>query len=188
VRALAPFALALTLAACVTTPVAPAGEVRARISESITLNLPAPPAYPETQTLSQIIRGRYGETERAFECIVSLSPESVEIVVTTPGGPRLATIIWSASGVEERRTALAPQGVPVENILADLFVARWPVEAIGAALPSGVTFNELAGVRTLSSADGVLVEVTPDLTDPTRVTLRNYAFGYELTIVSRVIG
>ncbi|MEJ0058664.1 MAG: DUF3261 domain-containing protein [Terricaulis sp.] len=162
--------------------------MRARISESITLNLPTPPAYPETQTLSQIIRGRYGETERAFECIVSLSPESVEIVVTTPGGPRLATIIWSATGVEERRTALAPQGVPVENILADLFVARWPGEAITESLPTGVTFSDIDGVRTLAGPDGLLVDVTPDAADPTRVTLRNRAFGYELTIVSRVIG
>jgi hypothetical protein len=176
------------LAACTTAPVAPAGEVHARISESITLNLPTPPAYPETQTISQIIRGRYGETERAFECIVSLSPESVEIVVTTPGGPRLATIIWNALGVEERRTALAPQGVPVENILADLFVARWPGEAISASLPAGVTFSDADGVRTLTGPNGVLVEVMSDAADPTRVTLRNHAFGYELTIVSRVIG
>src|SRR5262249_49909463 len=98
------------------------GALRAHIAEDIVLTLPTPPAYPDTRTVVQTGQARYGERQAAFDAVLSLAPDRVEIVLTMPAGPRLATIVWDEGGVRQDRSVLAPEGVPVENILADLFV------------------------------------------------------------------
>lgn len=156
----------------------------ARISESTQIILPRPPGYPQTRNMVQTIRVQYAEKRAAFEAALSLSPEVVEIVVTAPSGPRLATITWTSEGIKEDRTLLAPEGIPVENILADVFILLWPRAALVAALPPDADVRDGAdGSRTVSRAGTPIVEIKPDATDRTRRTLRNLAFHYELTIV-----
>ena len=91
---------------------------RAFIARHTSLTLPTPPAYPETKSFVQTGRARYGALSGAFEAVVELSPEQVQIVVTAVSGPRLATITWNAAGVDIDRTVLAPPGVPAERVAA----------------------------------------------------------------------
>ena len=183
VRALV-LSLALLATGCASTPGA---QPHARIAEDVQLTLPLPPAYPETRTIVQTARAHYGDRQGALEAVVSLSPTRVVIVLTALSGPRLATITWDAKGVRAERALIAPEGVPVENILADIFVTVWPAEAVAAALPEGVTLSVVEGARSIRRGDQLIVEVIPDATDPARTLVRNRAFGYELTIVSQTV-
>lgn len=178
---------ALLAAACGSAPdPAPDGRVRARIAEDIVLTLPAAPDYPETRTLSHVVRARHGGVDGAFEAVLSLSPSQATIVITVLGGPRLATVYWDESGVREERTLLAPAGVPVENILADIFLVQWPAEVVAEALPEGV---ELVvgedGGRVIRRGETVIVEISRDPSDARRTVVRNLAFGYEVTLISQ---
>lgn len=156
----------------------------ARISETTRITLPRPPDYPQTRNLLQTIRVQYADKRAAFEAALSLSRDVVEIVVTAPSGPRLATITWTSTGIKEDRTLLAPEGIPVENILADVFILLWPRAALIAALPSDAEVRDGAdGSRTVSRAGTPIVEIKPDPGDRTRRTLRNLVLHYELTIV-----
>lgn len=164
------------------------GHLRAHIAEDVVLTLPTPPAFPETRTLRQVVRAHYGERQAAFESVLSLSPETATVVITMIGGPRVATLTWDRAGVHEERTVLAPGGVPVENILADIFLTVWPAEAVMEALPEGVELiSGENGARLVRRGEEVLVEITPDPGDPTRTVVRNFAFGYEVTITSQLI-
>lgn len=176
-------AFAALLASCASSP--DAEPARALIAPDVALTLPTPPAYPETRTIMQTARAKYGPTEAAFEAVVSLSPERAEIVIAILGGPRLATISWDEIGVHEERTPIAPPQVPTANILSDLFVALWPLEAVAAALPEGVTVTEADGVRTISQGGIALMTITPDSTNAARSVVRNEAFGYEVRVVSQ---
>jgi hypothetical protein len=134
--------------------------------------------------LLQTIRVQHADKRAAFEAALSLSPDVVEIVVTAPSGPRLATVTWTGNGIKEDRTLLAPDGIPVENILADVFILLWPRPALVQALPPGADVRDEAdGSRTVSRNGTPIVEIKPDPQDRTRRTLRNLAFNYELTIV-----
>lgn len=156
----------------------------ARISETTRITLPRPPGYPQTRSLLQMIRVQYADKRAAFEAALSLSPDVVEIVVAAPSGPRLATISWTGTGIKEDRTLLAPEGIPVENILADVFILLWPRPALVQALPPDAEVRDEAdGARIVSRAGTPIVEIKPDPHDRTRRTLRNLAFDYELTIV-----
>jgi hypothetical protein len=162
------------------------GRLRAHIAEDVELMLPSPPGYPETRTLSQIVRARYGERSAAFEAVLDLSPEQVTVVITALGGPRVATLTWNEAGVREERTLLAPTGVPVENILADIFLVVWPTEAVAASLPEGVELvtDEDGRHRRLQRDGETIVEIAPDPENPSRAVVRNLAFEYEVTITS----
>lgn len=177
-------ALVALLASCASEP--DAAPAFALIAPDVALTLPTPPAYPERRTIMQTARASYGPTEAAFEAVVSLSPERAEIVIAILGGPRLATIRWDETGVQEERTPIAPPQVPTANILSDLFVALWPIEAVAAALPEGVTVTETGdGVRTISQGGITLMTVTPDSANAARSVVRNEAFGYEVRVVSQ---
>lgn len=181
-------ASAALAAACGSSEPEPDGRLRAHIAEDVVLTLPSPPAYPEVRTLSQIVRARYGEREAAFEAVLDLSPERAGIVITILGGPRLATLTWTEDGVEEERTLLAPTGVPVENILADIFLVVWPEEAVAASLPEGIELEVGAdGGRIVRSETGPIVEVVPDPHNPARTLVRNRAFGYEVAIITQTV-
>lgn len=195
-------ALVLAMAGCASIPSIPVPSIpaprfpggdreglsEANLSDDVALHLPMPPAYPEERTLMQTVRAQYGEERQAFEALLSLSPSEVEIVVTAASGPRLSTIRWDKDGVHEDRTVLVPQGMPVANILADLFVSLWPREAVEKALPRGVDVrDEAGGGRTILVHGAPLIEVRPVAEHPDRQTVTNHARGYVLTITSRPI-
>jgi hypothetical protein len=158
--------------------------LRARIAEDVSLVLPTPPGYPEERTIVQSGRAQFGERRAAFEAVLALGPERTEIVLMMPAGPRLSTIVWDASGVHEERAPFVPDGLPVENILADIFVTVWPEGAVAGVLPSDVTLDVAAdGARTIRRGDEVILTVGPDPADPARFVVRNAALGYEVTLV-----
>jgi hypothetical protein len=160
--------------------------LHARIANDVTLTLPAPPAYPEAATIVQTGHAQYGERQAVFEAVLSLSPDDVQIVITMLGGPRLATVTWTDHGVRARRTPLAPPNVPIENILADIFVTEWPAEIVSASLPAGVTLDVGAdGARAIKRGDEVIVSVTPDAANPARKVIHNLALGYQVSIVDQ---
>ncbi|MET0182280.1 MAG: DUF3261 domain-containing protein [Caulobacterales bacterium] len=189
--------LALAMTGCASVPSIPAppflngnndGVREAHLSDDIAVRLPMPPAYPETRVLMQTVRAQYGDQRQAFEALLSLSPDEVEIVVTAASGPRLSTIRWDRAGVHEDRTLLVPQGMPVENILGDLFVTLWPRDAVAHALPDGVEVREeTGGGRTILAANTPLIEVRPVEGHEDQETVRNFARNYVLTITSRPI-
>ena len=166
-------------------PAAPATWRMAKIGETEELRLPLPPAYPETRQFSQIIRANYGALGGVVEASMSMSPEEVIIVLAAAQGPRFATIVWNASGVEVDKTLLAPPGMPAENILGDIFIAMWPLEIVAQSLPADCTIADTgSGGRTVTCAGAPLIEITPDPVRANRWNLRNHDLGYQLSITS----
>lgn len=157
--------------------------LRAEIADDLTLVLPTPPGYPEERTIIQTGRAQFGERRAAFEAVLALGAERTEIVLMMPAGPRLTTIVWDATGVHEDRAPFVPDSLPVENILADIFVTVWPEGAVAGTLPSGVTLDVSAeGARTIRRGDEIILTVGPDPNDPSRFVVRNEAMGYEVAM------
>ncbi len=152
------------------------------IGREIILSLPTPPGYPETVSLFQTATGRKDDRKVAFQAALELSPERVDVVILAPAGPRVLSIAWTAAGVVEDRSLIAPEGLTGLNILGDIFVALWPIEAVQAALPAGTTASEEGGVRRIASGGRVVLEVVEGPPGALRQTLRNLDFGYEMTI------
>ena len=151
------------------------------IGREILLSLPTPPGYPETASLFQTATGRKDDRKVAFQAALELSPQRVDVVILAPAGPRVLSIAWTDAGVVEDRSLIAPEGLTGLNILGDIFVSLWPLEAVRAALPASVTVEETGGVRRIATDGRIVLEVSTG-PDGMQQTLRNLDFGYEMTI------
>lgn len=190
------FAAALVLAGCAALGVG-GGTARTEqltdlhtpLTSEAMLTLPAPPAYPRTETLIQTVVGRYQDRRTAFQAVLDLSPERVSIVLTAPSGPRIMTVEWTEAGVEVERTSLAPEELSALNILGDIFLAQWPADQIAGALPDGFAVDD-GQPRTITGPGGLVVRVEQqEAADGLhRATFENLSFGYALTIVTETGG
>lgn len=157
-----------------------------QIAPGASLRLPLPPGYPQARSLQQFVRAQHGARRGSFEAALSLSPERVEIVIIAPSGPRLASLAWDEHGITHESADAPPGGAPIENIVGDIFLCFWPIEAVRAALPEGMIIQEgAAGARTISQLGVPVVEIKADGEDAGRLHLRNYAFDYQLLIETR---
>ncbi len=182
-------ALALALAACngARPEPGPAGP-RANIARDITVELPVLPGYPEARTYSQVLRARYGWRSATLETVLSLGAEAVEIVLTVPGGPRVATVRWNEAGVSVDRTVFTPPDLAPENMMADIFIAFWPERMVREILPEGVVLDVADdGARTIRRGDAVILTISPDAENTQRLVVRNEGLNYELTIDSQAM-
>lgn len=164
------------------------GGPRANIARDVTVELPVLPGYPETVTYTQVLRARYSWRSATLETVLALSPETVEAVLTVPGGPRVATVRWNAEGVSVDRTVFTPPDLAPENMMADLFIAYWPMEMVREILPRGVVLDvSEAGMRTVRQGETVILLIEPDAQTPNRLHIKNELLNYELTIDSQAL-
>ncbi len=196
-RELIAYAGALALAGCATKvapalqplapiSVQPLGQILDRhvqITRDAGLNLPARPGYPEARTLSQLVRAQYGTRRGVFEAGLTLSPDRVDLVITLPSGPRLASMSWDQDAITETRAKGPFQAAPGANMLGDIFLCFWPREAVAAALDRSLEVVDQADGRRLISQDGNLViEISRAPETPHITRLRNLALDYQLII------
>lgn len=187
---------ALLLAGCVTGPPAgppPPPGVAVVARDQVYLTLPSPPGYPRETEMAQSIVAQYGPRKVAFDALVSLSPQTVTVIVTAPAGPRVAQIDWDAQGVRSRTEGPAPPGFRAENVLADMVMAHWPKAALEKALAGRLeVWDYPDGHRKLvRGGRELVVDIPPAVREPdgaSRRTLTNHDFGYSLTIISREPG
>lgn len=154
-----------------------------QLAPEASLTLPLPPGYPQARTLQHFVRAQYGARGGSFEAVLSLSPERVEVVLVAPSGPRLASFVWDARAITQESAGALLSGAPAQNILGDIFLCFWPIEAVRTALPDGLEVREGPdGARTITQQGRPIIEISVEGIDARRVHLRNLAFSYQLHI------
>ncbi len=101
-------------------------------------------------------------------------------------GQRVMSLDYDGTTLKSWRHALLPAQVRGEDVLEDIQLTYWPVEAIRAALPPGWRIEEEGQRRTLWSGESLIMEITYS-TEPRwggMVALSNLRYQYRLTIQS----
>lgn len=145
----------------------------------------APQALGEAVSLQQHLtverNGRVDELDVALE-IDSRSLELVGLAF----GQRVLTLHYDGATLQSWRHIMLPSQVRSEDVLEDLQLALWPVEAIRQALPAGWSVEEQGLQRTLSS-DNVPIMTIAYSGQPRwlgEIKLANLKYHYRLTIQS----
>jgi hypothetical protein len=163
----------------------PSGQYTVDIAPDIALNLPANPNSKETVNETQIIVGSYDGNSKAFRTHFLATPDQIDVVIVAFSGPRIIDVTWSDKGIVETRSPFAPDTLSGLNILADLFLVRWPEAALERALPADISVNSEGNARRIQNVDDVLVSINYDLRDDkdkTYTRLENHARNYVLNI------
>lgn len=171
-----PVLLAAALCACSSVPEATPGRLGLKL---------APASLGATISLQQHLRvereGRSDDLDAALE----VDPAHVELVGLALG-QRVMSLNYDGKEIKSWRHLLLPRQVQVEDVLQDLQLTLWPVEAIRAALPAGWRMTEQGLQRQLFQDEALVLQI--DYSDPVRwsgtVTLQNLRYHYRLAIQS----
>lgn len=165
----------LALAGCATPP---AGPVR--------LGLRLPPAeLGATISVQQHLTVvRYGATND-LDVALEVDPAHVGLVGLA-FGQRVLTLDFDGRDLKEWRHPMLPAQVRAADVLEDLQLTLWPVDAVARALPTGWTIGE-QGLRRVLRRDGEVVATITYAGAPRwqgTTVLDNLRYHYRLTIES----
>lgn len=145
----------------------------------------APATLGESISLQQHLRvereGRIDELDAALE----VDPDRLDMVGLALG-QRILTLHYDGRQLQSWRHPLVAEQLRGEDVLEDLQLTLWPVDAIRQALPSGWRIEESGRRRTLLF-DGAPVMVIDYSGEPRwsgKIELANLRYQYRLTIQS----
>ena len=176
-RLISALALAAALAGCASAPPPPA---------RLGLKLP-PAALGETISVQQHLKvERAGRTDD-MDVALQVEPEAIDMVGLA-FGQRVLTVHYDGKEVKEWRHVMLPRQVRAEDVLEDMQLTLWPVEAVARALPPGWLIAEEGRggglLRTLYLGDEPITKIAysgqPRWSGT--VVLENLRYKYRLTI------
>lgn len=166
---------ALLLSGCASSPAAPA---------RLGLKMPMPALGASFSVQQHLTVQRGGRTDE-LDVALEASPESLDLVGLA-FGQRVLTMHYDGKEITQWRHPMLPSQVRADDVLEDLQLTLWPVEAIARALPAGWRLEEQGLHRTLYR-DGEVV-ATIDYSGTPRwsgtAVLDNKRYQYKLTILS----
>lgn len=170
-----PLAGALLLAACTATAPTPA---------RLGLRL-APAALGETISVQQHLTVERDGKTNDLDAALEVDGTNINLVGLALG-MRVLSLDYDGREITEWRHPMLPSQVKAADVLEDLQLTLWPVEAIAKALPEGWKIEE-QGLRRTLRRDGEVV-ATIDYSGMPRwqgkAVLDNVRYKYRLTVVS----
>jgi hypothetical protein len=169
------FAAALLLAACSATPAGPA---------RLGLRL-APAALGESISVQQHLTvEREGKTND-LDAALEVDAKRINLVGLALG-MRVLSLDYDGRELSEWRHPMLPSQVRAADVLEDLQLTLWPVDAIARALPAGWKIEEHGLRRTLRREGEVVATIDYSGSPRWRGTavLDNLRYKYRLTVVS----
>lgn len=165
------------LAGCATRPEAPA---------RLGLRL-APSALGQAISVQQHLTVQRGASVNDLDVALEVDAGRVD-VVGMAFGQRVLSLRYDGNQLTEWRHAMLPAQVRAADVLEDLQLTLWPVEAIARALPPGWKVDDAdGGLRRTLHFDGRLVTTIVYASLPRwqgTAVLDNQRYGYRLTIES----
>jgi hypothetical protein len=172
-RAVAPLLAALALAGCATQPGAPA---------RLGLQL-APSALGASISIQQHLSVERGGRTDDLDVALEADPQQIDLVGLALG-QRVMSLHFDGKQIASWRHPMLPAQVRAEDVLEDLQLTLWPLDAIAPALPAGWNVAD-RGLRRTLYKDGAVM-ATIDYSGAPRwsgtVVLNNLRYGYRLTI------
>lgn len=167
--------LSLLLAACASTPTGPA---------RLGLRL-APAALGETISVQQQLTVERAGSTNDLVCALEVDPHGVSLVGLALG-MRVLSLDFDGTEVKEWRHPMLPSQVRAADVLEDLQLTLWPIEAIAAALPAGWKIEDQGLKRTLTLNGDVVATISYSGMPRWQGTavLDNVRYQYRLTVVS----
>ncbi len=166
----------LALAGCAGTKVAPPARLGLKL---------APAALGETLSLQQHLTVERGGRIDELDAALEIDAAQVEMVGLA-FGQRVLSIRYDGKQLTSWRHLMLPAQVRADDVLEDMQLTLWPLEAIAARLPAGWRIEEGAQRRRLYLQDELVATI--DYSAQPRwqgtIVMDNLRYQYKLTIQS----
>ena len=148
---------ALLLAGCShTTLNSDATRPQAWLQPGTRVTLP-PPGITPALSSQQLLTGRFNGTTQSLLVMLNADAQKVTLAGLSSVGIRLFLATYDATGIHTEQSIVVPQLPPASQVLADVMLSHWPIDAWLPQLPKGWTLRDRGDRRELRNADGALV-------------------------------
>ncbi|WP_277622327.1 DUF3261 domain-containing protein [Chimaeribacter californicus] len=148
------------------------------------VTLPAPGISPAIHG-QQLLTGTFKGQQQSLVVLLNADAQRLSLAGLSSLGIRLFQLTYDAQGIHTRQALVLPDLPPAAQVLADVMLGLWPVEAWQGRLPPGWTLNDEGDTRRLCDEHGKRVtEIRYQRRHGQRkpVSLEQYVFGYHITI------
>jgi hypothetical protein len=138
----------------------------------------APQDLGRTLSVQQHLQFTRGDQVMGVDALLEVDASAVQVALLSLGQTALR-LRWDGQQLALQRAPWLPPAVSAEQILSDLQLVLWPIEAITAALPPGWALQNAPEGRSLRYGNTVVSTVH---TGPTSTELTQHLSGYRLRI------
>lgn len=182
-----PLLAMLALAGCLGGMVR--GLAPVEIGGGLSVELPASPSDMPPFSAGQTLLARFGETTLLLSLRLHSDGETLRMAAVDGLGRRAVTMTWRDATIDAQLAEWLPVGLPASRLLADIFLAQWPVGIVEKAVRnSGGRVKQRDSLRIVSrdGVDVVRIEYAGRRETPWSGTTHysNVAAGYSIEIVS----
>jgi uncharacterized protein DUF3261 len=145
----------------------------------------APATLGASVSLQQHLTIQRGNLVDEIDAALEIDSDRIDLVGLVLG-QRALSLHYDGRELKTWRHALLPAGLRGEDVLEDLQLTLWPLEAIRGALPAGSRVEEIGLRRTLLIGDMpvVVIDYTGEPRWRGKIELVNLRYHYRLTIQS----
>jgi hypothetical protein len=129
--------MAIALAGCSSAPLPPAAPARTAVTPNMHLPMLAlpPAALGCSVALQQRLTARSPQqSEQVLEALLEVDAQTVRVALFHMG-QRMGTITWDGRQLDQQLSRWWPAQLVPAQILSDLQLALWPLDAVQKALP-----------------------------------------------------
>ena len=143
----------------------------------------SPKSFVDSLSVQQQVHVERDGRTVDFDAVLEVNPQLVTLV-GLGFGQRLFTLRYDGTTLDETRSDMLPAQVKASDVLSDMQLALWPIEAIRASLPTGYVLRDEPLRRILAKGDAeiVLISYSDSIRWKGQLVINNKEFRYRLVI------
>ncbi|WP_408612181.1 DUF3261 domain-containing protein [Leclercia tamurae] len=148
------------------------------------VTLPAPGITP-TVNSQQLLTGSFNGKTQSLLVMLNADAHKITLAGLSSVGIRLFLATYDATGIHTEQSIIVPQLPPASQVLADVMLSHWPIDAWLPQLPKGWTLKDKGDRRELRNASGKLVTEIVYLQRKGKrepISIEQHVFNYHITI------
>lgn len=148
------------------------------------VTLPAPGITPAVNS-QQLLTGSFNGKTQSLLVMLNADAQKITLAGLSSVGIRLFLATYDATGIHTEQSIIVPQLPPASQVLADVMLSHWPIDAWQPQLPKGWTLKDKGDRRELRNADGKLVTEIVYLQRKGKrepISIEQHVFNYHITI------
>lgn len=147
------------------------------------VNLPAPTlASPLSQ--QQLLTATVDGKAQSLMVMLDADGQKITLAALSPIGIRLFKVTYDATGIHTEQSIALGELPPAAQVLSDIMMSYWPVEAWAPNLPEGWRLTDVQDKRLLLDGQETIIEIQYHSEGGKRqpVAIIHHRFGYQIQI------
>lgn len=147
------------------------------------VNLPMPTSGSALR-YQQLLTATVDGNEQSLMVMLDADGQKITLAALSPIGIRLFKVTYDATGIHTEQSVAPGEFPPAEQVLSDIMMSYWPIEAWTPSLPEGWHLTDIQDKRLLRDGQETIIEIHYRTERGKRqpIAITHHRFGYHIQI------